>query len=89
MRFSFSPPPGFLLFAWSLVVCAVVPIGAVSALQSFIKITREIHGTVKSLRVTFAAWEKTFEDQQALQTGAAFRPIPTAPVSLIFLEEFK
>jgi len=28
------------------------PIGAVSALQSFIKITREIHGTVKSLRVT-------------------------------------
>lgn len=65
------------------------PIGAVSALQSFIKITREIHGTVKSLRVTFAAWEKTFEDQQALQTGAAFRPIPTAQVSLIFLEEFK
>lgn len=65
------------------------PIGAVSALQSFIKITREIHGTVKSLRVTFAAWEKTFEDQQALQSGSAFRPIPTAPVSLIFLEELK
>ncbi|MEK6303367.1 MAG: tetratricopeptide repeat protein [Acidobacteriota bacterium] len=65
------------------------PIGAVSALQSFIKITREIRGTVKSLRVSFAAWEKTFEDQQALQSGSAFRPIPTAPVSLIFLEEFK
>jgi hypothetical protein len=40
-------------------------------------------------RVDFAAWEKTFEDQQALQTGAAFRPIPTAQASLIFLEEFK
>jgi hypothetical protein len=65
------------------------PFGAVSALQSFIKITREIHGTVKSLRVNFAAWEKTFEDQQALQPGSAFRPIPTAPVNLIFLEEFK
>jgi tetratricopeptide (TPR) repeat protein len=65
------------------------PIGSVSALQSFIKIAREIHGTVKSLRVNFAAWEKTFEDQQALQTGSAFRPIPTAPVSLIFLEELK
>jgi tetratricopeptide (TPR) repeat protein len=65
------------------------PIGAVSALQSFIKITREIHGTVKSLRVTFAAWEKTFEDQQSLQCGSAFRPIPTAPVSLIFVEEIK
>ena len=65
------------------------PIGSVSALQSFIKITREIHGTVKSLRVNFAAWEKTFEDQRVLQTGSAFRPIPTAPISLIFLEEFK
>jgi hypothetical protein len=65
------------------------PIGSVSALQSFIKIAREIHGTVKSLRVNFAAWERTFEDQQALQTGSAFRPIPTAQVSLIFLEELK
>jgi tetratricopeptide (TPR) repeat protein len=65
------------------------PIGSISALQSFIKITREIHGVVKSLRVNFAGWEKTFEDQQALQTGTAFRPIPTAPVSLTFLEELK
>lgn len=65
------------------------PIGSVSALQSFIKITREIHGTVKSLRVNFASWERTFEDQQALQTGNAFRPIPTAAVSLTFLEELK
>jgi len=61
----------------------------VSALQSFIKIAREIHGTVKSLRVNFAAWEKTFEDQQVLQQGSAFRPIPSAPVSLTFLEEIK
>jgi hypothetical protein len=65
------------------------PIGSISALQSFIKITREIHGVVKSLRVNFAGWEKTFEDQQALQTGTAFRPIPTAPVSLTFLDELK
>jgi len=65
------------------------PIGSVSALQSFIKITREIQGTVKSLRVNFASWERTFEDQQALQTGNAYRPIPTAPISLTFLEELK
>lgn len=65
------------------------PIGSVSALQSFIKITREIHGTVKSLRVNFASWERTFEDQQALQSGNAFRPIPTTPISLTFLEELK
>jgi tetratricopeptide (TPR) repeat protein len=71
------------------IATSLNPIGSVSALQSFIKITREIHGTVKSLRVNFAAWERTFEDQQALQTGSAFRPIPTAPVSLTFLEELK
>jgi tetratricopeptide (TPR) repeat protein len=65
------------------------PLGSVSALQSFIKIAREIHGTVKSLRVNFAAWERTFQDQQALQQGNAFRPIPTAPISLTFLEELK
>jgi tetratricopeptide (TPR) repeat protein len=71
------------------IATSLNPIGSVSALQSFIKIAREIHGTVKSLRVNFAAWERTFEDQQALQTGSAFRPIPTAQVSLIFLEELK
>jgi tetratricopeptide (TPR) repeat protein len=71
------------------IATSLNPIGAVSALQSFIKITREIRGTARSLRVNFAAWEKTFEDQAALQTGSAFRPIPTVQVSLIFLEEFK
>ncbi|HEV8487073.1 MAG TPA: tetratricopeptide repeat protein [Blastocatellia bacterium] len=71
------------------IATSLNPMGSVSALQSFIKISREIHGTVKSLRVNFAAWERTFEDQQALQTGSAFRPIPTAPVSLTFLEELK
>jgi tetratricopeptide (TPR) repeat protein len=71
------------------IATSLNPIGSVSALQSFIKITREIHGTVKSLRINFAAWEKTFDNQQTLQPGGAFRPIPTTPVSLIFLEEFK
>ena len=71
------------------IVTSLNPIGAVSALQSFIKITREIRGTARSLRVNFASWEKTFEDQAALQTGSAFRPIPTTQVGLVFLEEFK
>jgi len=71
------------------IATSLNPIGSVSALQSFIKITREIHGAVNSMRVNFASWEKTFEDQQALQTGSSFRPIPTAQMSLIFLEELK
>jgi tetratricopeptide (TPR) repeat protein len=71
------------------IATSLNPMGSIAALQSFIKITREIHGVVKSLRVNFAGWEKTFEDQQALQYGNAFRPIPTTPVSLSFLEDFK
>ena len=71
------------------IATSLNPIGSIAALQSFIKITREIHGVVKSLRVNFAGWEKTFEDQQALQYGNAFRPIPTAPASLSFIDDFK
>jgi hypothetical protein len=37
----------------------------------------------------FASWEKPLRIRQVLQQGSAFRPIPTAPVSLIFLEELK
>jgi len=71
------------------IATSLNPIGSVSALQSFIKITREIQGTVKSLRVNFASWARTFDDQQILQTGSAFRPIPTAPFNLTFIEELK
>lgn len=65
------------------------PIGAISALETFIQISREVHGVAKSLRVNFAAWIKTIEDQRELQSGNSFKPIPTEPASLSFLEEIK
>jgi tetratricopeptide (TPR) repeat protein len=63
------------------------PMGSFAALQAFIKITREIQQTRNSLRVNFAGWEKTIEDQQELQAGNSFKLIPTEPAGLIFLEE--
>ena len=65
------------------------PLGSISALETFIKITREVQRTVKSLHVTFAGWLKTIEDLQDLQSGNAFKPIPTEPPSLAFVEEVK
>ena len=65
------------------------PLGAIGALESFVQITREVQSVAKSLQVTFAAWVRTIEDQQDLQSGNAFKPIPTEPASLAFVEEIK
>jgi hypothetical protein len=58
-------------------------------LESFIQISREVNGVGKSLHVSFAAWIKTIEDQEELQAGNAFKPIPTETASLNFAEELK
>ncbi len=65
------------------------PFGAVGALETFVEISREVHGVSKSLHVNFAGWVKTIEDQQELQAGNTFKSIPTEPASLVFLEEIK
>ena len=65
------------------------PIGAAGALQEFIQISKEVHSVAQSLHVTFAGWIKTIEDQQELQAGNAFKPIPTEAAALAFLEEIK
>jgi hypothetical protein len=65
------------------------PIGAISALDTFVRITREVHSVAKSLRVTFAAWSKTIEDQRELQQGNIFKAIPTESASTSFIEEIK
>jgi tetratricopeptide (TPR) repeat protein len=65
------------------------PIGAVGALQNFVEITREVHSVAQSLHLTFAAWIRTIEDQQELRLGNAFKPIPTEPLSVNFVEEIK
>ncbi len=65
------------------------PIGAIGALQTFVQISREIHTVTKSLQISFAAWIRTIEDQQDLQSGNSFKPIPTEPTKLNFVEELK
>ncbi|HEY6308387.1 MAG TPA: tetratricopeptide repeat protein [Candidatus Angelobacter sp.] len=71
------------------IATSLNPMGSFAALQAFIKITREIRQTRNSLRVNFAGWEKTIEDQQELQEGNTFKLIPTEPAGLGFVEETK
>jgi tetratricopeptide (TPR) repeat protein len=65
------------------------PLGAIGALETFIQISREIHSVAKSLHVTFAAWIKTIEDQQELQSGNTFKSIPVETANVVFVEEIK
>jgi len=65
------------------------PVGSISAFQSFVQISRELHATAKSLHVTFASWEKAAEDQYEFQNGSAFKMIPVESASLAFVEELK
>jgi tetratricopeptide (TPR) repeat protein len=71
------------------IATSLNPMGAISALETFVQISKEVHGVARSLHVTFAGWVKTIEDQQELQAGNTFKSIPTEPASLTFLEEIK
>jgi hypothetical protein len=63
------------------------PVGAIGALETFVQISKEVHGVAKSLHVSFAGWVKTIEDQQELHAGSTFKIIPTETSGLVFIEE--
>jgi tetratricopeptide (TPR) repeat protein len=64
-------------------------IGAISAIQDVISITRTIREAMVSLSVSFATWEKSVDDQQELLAGKSFKSIPTQPMTLAFNQEIK
>ena len=64
-------------------------IGAISAIQDAISITRTIRAAMVSLSVSFATWEKSVDDQQDLLAGKSFKSIPTQPMTLAFNQEIK
>jgi tetratricopeptide (TPR) repeat protein len=64
-------------------------VGAISAIQDAISITRTIRAAMVSLSVSFATWEKSVDDQQDLLAGKSFKSIPTQPMTLVFNQEIK
>jgi tetratricopeptide (TPR) repeat protein len=71
------------------IATSLNPMGAMNGATAFIKISKELHATAKSLHVNFASWEKTLEDQYELQNGNSFKTIPIEAASLSFVEELK
>ncbi len=71
------------------IATSLNPIGAIQATQSAISIARTIHSAMTSLRVSFASWERSVDDQQQLLSGPSFKTIPTGPASLAFTQELK
>jgi len=63
------------------------PIGSIQATLSAISIARTIHSAMASLNVSFAAWERSVDDQQQLLSGPSFKTIPSEPVSLAFVQK--
>jgi tetratricopeptide (TPR) repeat protein len=81
---------GYAIASDSLnIATSLNPIGTIQATQSAISIARTIHSAMASLRVSFASWERSVEDQQQLLSGPSFKTIPTGPVSLAFSQELK
>jgi hypothetical protein len=81
---------GYTIASDSLnIATSLNPIGAIQATQSAISIARTIHSAMASLRVSFASWERSVDDQQQLLAGPSFKTIPTGPVNLAFTQELK
>jgi hypothetical protein len=57
-------------------------------IETFVKISKEIHGVAKSLRVNYAAWERTLQDQDGI-AGEQFKIVPTEAPQWIFVDELK
>lgn len=62
------------------------PIGSIQAAQSAVSIARTIHSAMSSLKVSFAAWERTVDDQQLLLSGPSFKAIPSEAANQGFRE---
>ncbi len=71
------------------IATSLNPIGSIQATQSAISIARTIHSAMASLKVSFASWERSVDDQQQLLSGPSFKTIPSGPVNLAFAQELK
>ncbi len=66
--------------------------GAFSGIQDVITVVqtiRMLQTTMASLRISYAAWQTSVEEEQDVLLGNPFKPIPTEPVRLAYVHELK
>ena len=67
-------------------------VGAISAVQDVITTVQQVRmleRTMASMKISYAAWETSVEEQQNVLLGNPFKPIPTEPVRLAYVHELK
>jgi hypothetical protein len=67
-------------------------IGAISAIQdvmTVVQTVRMLQRTMSSLKISYAVWEISVEEEQDVLLGNPFKPIPTEPVRLAYVHELK
>jgi hypothetical protein len=50
---------------------------------------RMLQRTMASMKISYAAWEMSVEEEQNVLLGNPFKPIPTEPVRLAYVHELK
>ncbi len=67
-------------------------VGAISAVQDVMTVVQQVRmlqRTMASLKISYAAWETSVEEQQDVLLGNPFKLIPTEPPRLAYLHELK
>ncbi len=66
--------------------------GAIAALQdvmTVVQTVRMLQRTMSSLKVSYASWQTSVEEEQDVLLGNPFKPIPSEPVRLAYVHELK
>ena len=67
-------------------------VGAISAVQDVITVVQQVRmlqRTMASMKISYAAWKTSVEEQQNVLLGNPFKPIPIEPVRLAYVRELK
>lgn len=67
-------------------------IGAISAIQdvmTVVQTVRMLQRTMSSLKISYAAWETSVEEEQDVLLGNPFKQIPAEPVRLAYVHDLK
>jgi tetratricopeptide (TPR) repeat protein len=67
-------------------------VGAISAIQdvmTVVKTVRMLQRTMSSLKISYAAWETSVEEEQDVLLGNPFKPIRSEPVHLAYVHDLK
>lgn len=67
-------------------------VGALAAVQDAITViqkVRMLQRVMASLKISYATWETSVEEDEAVLVGNPFKPIPTESVHLAYMHDLK